>query len=414
MIKKTALFVLLLSGPLLAFSVRGFAPMLAIAGLTAIVALFTKRPNWNSEKFKPYLLPIATLGFVLISSLWSISERGFDTALRLTLVICFTLALITLLDGLSPEEKRLWKKRLSLSISIGIVFATLIGPYNIYWPDLPNVVANYFDLLRQVNNALTILPAFLFILLAAQPIKSRALLTTVLVIIGGITLVSESQTSFLALLLGLISFVLAKISVRLCRHIIFVSLALCTLMSPFIFSAAYDNQWVETHAPKIVTERGAGEIRQWIYHVYAKESLQKPLFGHGLNASKYFKPENIESYAVSASDRPGLRGYTQGAAEKGSVASHPHNLFLQLIFEFGYLGALFILATIWQAFARVANYPDAQRTPYFWAAIAATMATVLFGLTLWHSWLMAAVGYLVVFSRFSRDFTLHHSASRAK
>jgi hypothetical protein len=42
------------------------------------------------------------------------------------------------------------------------------------------------------------------------------------------------------------------------------------------------------------------------------------------------------------------------------------------------------------------------------------MATVLFGLTLWHSWLMAAVGYLVVFSRFSRDFTLHHSASRAK
>ena len=59
----------------------------------------------------------------------------------------------------------------------------------------------------------------------------------------------------------------AKISIPLCRHLIFASLAVCTLASPFIFSAAYSGKWVANYAPQTFAERGAGAVREWIYYV---------------------------------------------------------------------------------------------------------------------------------------------------
>ena len=137
-----------------------------------------------------------------------------------------------------------WARRLRLSLGLGIFAALVIGPYNAYWPGAVDFVGTYFKLLRQVNNSLTVLPAFLFILLGSWQKQRRLLQVLIIVITCGVTFISESQTSFLAMVLALIAFGLAKISVPLCRQLIFACLAVCTLSSPLVFSAAYHANWV--------------------------------------------------------------------------------------------------------------------------------------------------------------------------
>ena len=403
MTRQASFPILLLIGPVLAFAIKGFAPILALAGLTAILSLSVRRPlpraPWRDV---PAVLFVA-FGYVLVSATWGISERTFDTVVRLVLVVVFTWALIAAFNILEDNQKMRWARWLRLSVGFGVFASVIIGPYNIYWPSAVEFMEAYFELMRQVNNSLSILPAFLFILLSSWQKQHRWILALIIVVAFCVTFISESQTSFLATVLALIAFALAKISVPLCRHLVFASLAVCTLASPLIFSAAYQGKWVASYAPQTFAERGAGEVREWIYYVYAQEIANRPLFGHGINGSKDFKPSNLGQYVALTNDAPALHDEIQKATQSGNVAAHPHNIFLQLIFEFGYVGSLLILAAIWRFFSWLENYADAHLAPYYWASFSAGLATVMFGLTLWHSWLMTAIACLVLFTHMSAE-----------
>lgn len=403
MIRQSSFPILLLIGPALAFAIKGFAPILALAGLTAILALSVHRPvpraPWRDV---PDVL-LAAFGYILVSATWGISERTLDTVVRLVLVVGFTWALIAVFNSLTDDQKMRWARRLRLSLGLGIFAAIIIGPYNAYWPGAVEFMDAHFELLRQVNNSLSILPAFLFILLGSWQKQRRWLQALIIAVVFCVTFVSESQTSFLATMLALIAFGLAKISVPLCRHLIFASLAVCTLASPFIFSAAYQGKWVANYAPQTLVERGAGDVREWIYYVYAEETKNKPLFGHGINGTKDFKPADLEGYISLSGDAPDLQNTLRAMTQSGSAAAHAHNIFLQLVFEFGYVGSLLILAAIWRFFSWLENHADTQLAPHYWASFAAGLATVLFGLTLWHSWLMTAIACLVLFTHMSAE-----------
>ena len=393
-----ALYLLLLSGPLLALAVRGFAPLLALAGLAALVAFIAARPKFDMAGLKRLALPLAALAYILLSAAWGISERAGDTALRLIATIGFAALVLWVFENRPATEQQQWTNRLSLSILGGICIAVLIGPYNIYWPDLPELLEDHFELLRQVNSSLSILPVFLFLAAAALYPRRPRLIIGLLIATIIVTALSESQTSLLSMLLGLIGFALAKVSQSLCRYVIFAALAICTLTSVPISIAAYENKWVKNYAPAIVTEKGAGNIRQWIYQIYAKETLNRPFFGHGLNGTKYFTPADFDAYTQDTQYNKGLTDHIEATGDSGMVAAHAHNLFLQLVFEFGYLGALLILAMIWRGFTWLGHHHGAQ-TAWLWGAIGACLGTLMFGFTLWHSWLMAALAVMVIFAR---------------
>ena len=406
MIRQASFPILLLIGPALAFATKGFAPILALAGLTAILALSVHRPLPRAPWRDVPAVLLAAFGYMIVSATWGISERTPDTVVRLVLVVGFTWALIAVFNSLADDQKMRWARWLRLSVGFGVFSAIIIGPYNAYWPGAVEFMDAYFELLRQVNNSLSILPAFLFILLSSWQKQRRWLQALIIAVVFCVTYVSESQTSFLATMLAIIAFGLAKISIPLCRHLIFASLAVCTLASPLIFSAAYSGKWVANYAPQTFAERGAGEVREWIYYVYAQEIANRPLFGHGINGSKDFEPSNLGEYVALTNDVPALHNEIQKATRSGNVAAHPHNVFLQLIFEFGYMGSLLILAGIWRFFSWLESYADAQPAPYYWASFAAGFATVVFGLTLWHSWLMTAIACLVLFSHMSAELAL--------
>ena len=398
-----SLSLLLLSGPFLFLSVRGLAPMLVLSGVCALLAL-TSSPRFVDTVFlKRNALSIATVGLLVTSALWGISERAAETALRLVLVLAFMLAIPVMFERLDVESQQKWSRYLASSMALGIVCVLLIGPYNLYLPALEDWLSPYLELLRQVNAALAIFPVFLFLLLAQARADKPLFVFALLGIALAVAAVSQSQTSLLAMLLGLIGLGLASVSIRLCRNIIFVTLLASTLLAPFVFRIAYEQKWVERYTPSLLQDEAAGQTRSFIYYVFSQEALKRPLLGHGINATKNFVPETLSEYAKLTHDRPKAAANLQVWQASGGFVSHAHNLFLQIIFEFGYIGALLILATIWQLLvrleARSVGHPGA---PFIWASISAALGSMMFGYTIWHSWVIATLAFMVVFSRLLR------------
>lgn len=391
--------LLLLAGPLLALSVRGFAAQLTLSGLAASIALIIQPSKLDWQRLKPYALPLSAFGYILLSAAWSVSERAGDTALRLTLTSGFAVTILLAFHELAVEEKSKWVRRFIASVSGGIIIALIIGPYNVYWPKLPALLEAHFELLRQVNSSLSIMPVFLFLAGLVWTDKKPRFAAFIIAAALLATLLSESQTSLLAMILGLVAFGLAKLHRNLPRPLIFAALAICTVFSVPFFKASFQNDWVQNYAPTIVQEKGAGEIRQWIYYVYASEAVEKPLLGHGLNGTKYFSPHSLKDYTTQVIDNREVRYYAQQADKNDVIAAHAHNLFLQIVFEFGYLGALLILAAIWQLFTKLDKILTLRQAPWVWGAIGASLGTLMFGFTIWHSWLMAALAMMVIFAR---------------
>ena len=390
------MYLLLLSGGLLAVAIRGFAPMMMLAGFAALVALIARhyKPDWS--QWPRYVLPLIFLAYAVASSFWSINADAPSVALRLVLTSLFVAAMIANFNYLDTthdtELAEKWRRRLSISLLFGMAVTLLIAPYNVVWPQLALHLSGLLELVRQVNSALTLSIIFLFILCSKYAAQSPKLIGAGFIICLIITALSESQTALLALMLGLIALGLAWFSTRLCRQLIFAALAISILFAAPLFTASYQNKWVKNYAPTLVQSKGSGEIREWIFYVYAHEASKKPFFGHGLNSTKYFSPENIDSYFAAIENDASLRPLLNMVQTSRVVAAHAHNLFLQIIFEFGYVGALLLLAAVWQFFARLEALPKAQAI-WIWGAIGAGLGAVMFSYTLWHSWLMAALGY---------------------
>ena len=71
--------------------------------------------------------------------------------------------------------------------------------------------------------------------------------------------------------------------------------------------------------------------------------------------------------------------------------AHAHNFALQIIFEFGYVGAfLFLSAFWWLLNLRLDN----QGRIIHAATLAALCGQLLFAYSLWQSWLLASLGFL--------------------
>ena len=132
MIKQASFLILLLIGPVLALATKGFAVVLALSGLTALVALSLHRPvwvanwrdNWRDNWRSLPVLPMAALGYILASAFWGISERAFDTTTRLILVVGFSGALIALFNTLPDDAKTRWARALRWSLGLGIFVAS--------------------------------------------------------------------------------------------------------------------------------------------------------------------------------------------------------------------------------------------------------------------------------------------------
>ena len=189
------------------------------------------------------------------------------------------------------------------------------------------------------DKAIGLFPLFLFSCFPLQDFtgnRAKWLFIPLIAITFFITANSDSQTAFLAMLLGTIVFIFAYFYKYDGRKLIFAVTAIGLLFSPLIFLKSFENNFVQNYAPQIIKQKASGEYREWIYYTYANEALSRPLVGHGLTSTKNFSPDNLDNYKKLAQER-----------NVSHSLVHAHNFPLQVIFEFGYLGAILFLAAFW-------------------------------------------------------------------
>ena len=392
---RAALYFLLLAGPVLGLATKGFAPLLAISGSTALVAILMQPKKLKQLRLGNFTFALPFLVFMGMSLSWSQAENGEGSYLVLILVVVFTTCLRIIYSDLPSDLQDNFKHQLGVSILLGIIASLAIGSYPIFWPELSNLTTEIstqvtfanIELIRQSNRSLSLIPIFLFPLAGFYWNRARWLFIPLIAITLFVTANSHSQTALLAILLGTIIFVFAYFYKYDGKKFVFTVTAIGLLASPIMFLKSFENNFVQNYAPQIITQKASGELREWIYYTYASESLSRPLIGHGLRSTKNYRPENLDSYIELAKDR------RVNIANKASLA-HAHNLPLQIIFEFGYLGALLFLAAFWWLLNLRFDFLGREAHA---ATLAAIFGLLLFSYSLWQRWLLASLGFLYFF-----------------
>jgi O-antigen ligase len=389
---QISLYFLLLAGPVLGLATKGFAPLLAISGSVAFIAFLIQPGKLKQIKLSEFIFALPFLFFIGLSLLWSQSENDGSSYFVLLMVVAFTACLLFAYESLPVDEQDKFKRLLNISLIIGIIVSISIGSYPHIWPELSTLTEEFskqhqfanIELIRQSNRSLSLIPIFLFPLAGFYWHRARGFFISLIAAAFFISANSNSQTAFLAMLLGIIVFVFADFYKYDGRKLIFTATAIGLLASPVIFVKSFENNVVKNFAPQIIQQKASGAQREWIYYTYAKEALAKPVIGHGLRSTHNFSPDNLNSYIKLAEDR-GVY-----LASRENIA-HAHNLPLQIIFEFGYLGAiLFLLAFWWLLNLHFANLRLAAHA----ATLAAICGLLLFSYSLWQSWLLSTFGFL--------------------
>lgn len=400
-LSRAGLYLLLLTGPILGLATKGFAPLLAIAGSLAFIGLVLQGERGNTLAWRAFWPFAPFFLFAMTSTLWSSSVGVFRSFGILVSVIVFTASLWLAFTKLSENEQDLFRSRLSVSVIIGIGLSIIIGSYSQFFPQLDPILTKLshqttlgnLELLRQGNRSLSVMPIFLSLVGGFYWQKSRLFFILLFIVAFYISANSNSQTALLGLLGALTLFALAWIIRKNRHYIVLATFAFGILISPVVFIASFENKWVENYAPTIVKQKASGSIRQWLYFTYAEEALKRPLFGHGFKASQYYTPSDVNRYLALSIER-GVPGYGRNE-EKGLKFPHPHNLPLQIIFEFGYFGTLLFLFGLWRL-SRLSL--TSKQKPFQFAALGATLGFLMFAYSLWQSWLMGSLGIAMLFA----------------
>ncbi len=402
------LFFLL--APFITIAVKGVVILLALAG---IMGLALTR-SWNPQSWLPPLAPFSLgylfLAFALISVAWSPNLEGSLTSFaKLSASLIFTfLALHAVTRLTASPRNETYKNILSLTLIVTIWINLLIAPWPYYGPsldafligqtgqNLSGLTGYDFELVRQVNRALTILAILLFVIgpyeMAQRP--KLFVLTCVGFLIA--TIFSDSQTAVLAFLLGIGGYAVALISLRLLQNLILACLAIGLVVAPLLFGGLDSTRTITDLVPSEVDRLASVDTRLHIYRVFGQESLNNPYFGHGYYSSKDYHPTEIVRYLDEMEAAGGSAVHIASSRQYGTIAAHPHQIFLQVVFEFGFLGALLFWFACAQTIRAISNRISPEAQAWFLASLGPIFAQTLFGYSLWQSWLLATLGLCVL------------------
>ncbi len=397
-ISRTALYCLILAGPILGLATKGFAALLTISGSLALIATLLQTEKLKKINVQKFSLALPFLIFAGLSLFWTPAENGYRSYVYFILVIIFTSSLCLVFDDLSEKEQNQFRHRLCLSLLGGIIVSVIIGSYPLFWPKLIDLTEDIsasisfasFELVRQSNRSLALVTVFLFPLVGFYYRRTRWFFILLFLVTIFVIANSDSQTAFLAILLGSFTFIFGRFYRYDGRKLILFVTAICLLGSPLIFLNVFENKLVENYAPQIIKHKASGEYRAWIYYAYASKALTKPLIGHGIKSTKDFDTSNPIHHKML---RPnGVKKAENFQLELNNrVVAHAHNFPLQIIFEFGYLGALLFLMALWWLLN--SNFTNCNRHVKA-ATLASVFGLLLFAYSFWQSWIVASLGFL--------------------
>jgi O-antigen ligase len=368
-----------LAGPVLAMAPRGMAALVIAAALLATGAEYVIRRN------RPKLPRIALLSlgalilWCAVSLSWDIDPRdGLRKLLDLVLIAASLLALLGLSDGMSPEQRRRCGLALVGGLAIGLILLVIETAFDFpfYRMLLGNSDPKLVDLIES-KRAVDALPLLVWPAALALAALGKKWLAILFVVIFGLACTRWTASSAtLGMAVSLVVLALAFWSPAGAQRLLAAMVALAFVLVIPVAIMAYDHGGARTHQLKF-----SGRHRVEIWHFAAEKALERPLFGHGFNASRVIPNGD----AVSAFQAPG----------KPIIPLHPHNAFLQIWLELGFVGVIAVATPLLLALRTIRRWPGhPARFAFAGYAAALVIAGLAFGI--WQSWWLATLAFSAV------------------
>ena len=324
------LFVLLLA--LIPVSAVSIPRFIAYGpGITGVLffALYMRYTGHKLQFSKPVFAIVAGAVFLALAScLWAIDPGdALHRTGRMALVLLGGAFLVSLvqafdLDRLKPH---LWMIPASVMAAAALIVVELKwgAPLHNLARGLPvgaHVKTAEFNR-AAVTVALCLFPAAV-ILRRRVSKKVFAILVSALVLPA--LLITESQSSQLAVMLGLIFMLAFPYKSKVAWHVLAGAIFILVLAAPMLSIWSFNHFAAGLQAMPVIGRGGgfAGN-RLEIWDYVSRYALQKPLLGYGIEAAREIT--DFDSHQIF---------------QKGTSILHPHNFALQLWLEFGVIGAL--------------------------------------------------------------------------
>ncbi|MBY9066366.1 O-antigen ligase family protein [Hyphomonas sp. WL0036] len=400
---------LLLLWPLLAvLGTLGFAPLL---GLTGIAALLLARPRMPPPVY--CLFAIAFVGWAAISELWSPASKGLfsgnllegNFAIKARSVIVVLTALFAMLtlagalrSQLTPRTRRWIYGALIVQGVLVFLSAVAAGPVLalIYGTD-PNIADGVQNVGRNTNAFAVVLP-ILAAALGAQGDRRGILAACSLVLLTLLAALMMDNHSTVFAIVGMIGAVmlvrfLPNLGFRWLFGLIGANIAAAPLVMSLIIRGLSS---IDAYLPASFRSRVAA------WELVMSRVGESPYVGHGLMASRTWR----DSY----SDFPALAAkFPETWALYPVVPGHPHNMPLQIWAETGLIGAMlaaFAVMTFGFRLPRPADFSPATR--YAIAGMAGAVFSIFnFSYSVWNeafwSGLALSAAMLILLDRSRRQ-----------
>jgi O-antigen ligase len=340
--------------------------------------------------------------YVSINAIWAADQgAGFAKAALLWGLILVTIAASTAVAALDERQLRLAALGFAAGAALGAVYLLIemltdsaitraaMNAIPAFRPDKVKHVqiGHGGDIqkisLSELNQNVTIVmlslwPALSVWALIANGPRRMLFLSLFFVVTVLAVVLSQHQSSQIALVLSLVTFLLAwKWRAGVIRALAVVWCLAFALVLPLDF-AAYKAGW---HMAPWLPNSARARIILWEYT--AERALEHPWLGIGVDSTHALKKSG-------AAERP------KGFIFPRSSGEHAHNLFLQTWYELGLVGAVLLALAGAGVALRMLRLPK-EMQPFAAASFAAFFGIGAFAWSMWQTWFMCAIGLLILY-----------------
>jgi O-antigen ligase len=248
--------------------------------------------------------------------------------------------------------------------------------------EIPNGIKNLFLLNRScVFVVLLSLPVSLIVWRSSLTKQTKYVFLCLLyALLFVLTLVSESQTSFIALLLigvGILYPSWKPVFQKMLITGIAVFICAAPLIPPVLYKAALDNNLAQDEQGWLYKASSIQRLEVWNF--MSDKISDAPLFGHGVETARFFYSDAVMPYM------------------KTNHVMHPHNFALQIWLEFGMAGVVLFLLMLYALCQKIIRNDDGIRRYYF-AVLISTLGVLSVGYSLWQAWQIGMIMSIVAMS----------------
>ena len=372
-----------------------FLSPITLVGILVLASARLPVAGWGFFKDNTFRAIAAFLSLLVISLSWSANPaNGFLTIIALAALsfgslVCYRLILSETKPNIIRMAEGLW-----FGLLAGLIYLTwdLVAHRGTYSHLSLQILVKYIKLggaevTRSITPVTLLLGPALLAVMAGVRQPWQTIVSAILVALASLVVIaSPHETSKLGLVGWMFIWSLATWSATWAHRAVVASWAsACLLVVPFALS---------TYALEFQKSRQVQETAQArfiIWHEYATHVADAPLLGHGFNMSSVIRLE-----APGVAELPYVAQNRKAPVNlKPFRAVHPHNVYLQVWFEFGALGAL-LFFTIGLTIIQRVRQLEPRQIPAIYATIMAAIAILFSSYGLWQFWFLGLFAFVTV------------------